>query len=77
MARGFDRGASTEFNCVGEDAVSMQCGVFMTPYNPPSRTPRQVFDWAVKIAQICDDAGYSDFMIGEHYTPGLGEHPVA
>jgi len=46
----------------------MECGIFMTPYNPPSRTPRQVFDWAVNIAQIADDAGYVDFMIGEHYT---------
>ncbi len=48
--------------------MSMQCGMFMTPYNPPSRTPRQVFDWAVDIAHIADEAGYSDFMIGEHYT---------
>ncbi|HEY2398715.1 MAG TPA: LLM class flavin-dependent oxidoreductase [Steroidobacteraceae bacterium] len=72
MARGFDRGD----NRVGEDAVSMQCGVFMTPYNPPSRTPRQVFDWAVNIAQICDDAGYSDFMIGEHYTLGWENIPM-
>lgn len=48
--------------------TGMQCGVFMTPYNPPSRTPRQVFDWAVDIAKIADDAGYADYMIGEHYT---------
>ncbi len=48
--------------------MAMQCGMFMTPYNPPNRTPRQVFDWAVKIARIADDAGYTDFMIGEHYT---------
>ena len=48
--------------------MAMQCGIFMTPYNPPSRTPRQVFDWAVDIAHIADEAGYDDFMIGEHYT---------
>ena len=46
----------------------MQCGIFMTPYNPPSRTARQVFDWAVDIARIADEAGFADFMIGEHYT---------
>ena len=46
----------------------MQCGIFHTPYNPPSRTPRQVFDWSIDIARIADEAGYTDFMIGEHYT---------
>ena len=35
--------------------MAMQCGIFMTPYNPPSRTPRQVFDWAVDIARIADE----------------------
>ncbi|QEH79238.1 LLM class flavin-dependent oxidoreductase [Sphingomonas sp. C8-2] len=46
----------------------MKCGIFLTPYNPPSRTPRQVFDWSLDIAHIADAAGYADFMIGEHYT---------
>ena len=48
--------------------TGIQCGMFMTPYNPPSRTAREVFDWAVDIAHIADEAGYDDFMIGEHYT---------
>ena len=48
--------------------TGMQCGIFMTPYNPPSRTAREVFDWAVDIARIADEAGYADYMIGEHYT---------
>lgn len=56
--------------------MAMQCGVFMTPYNPPSRTPRQVFDWAVDIARICDEAGYADYMIGEHYTLGWENIPL-
>lgn len=56
--------------------MPMQCGVFMTPYNPPSRTPRQIFDWALDIARICDDAGYADFMIGEHYTLGWENIPL-
>ncbi len=46
----------------------MKCGIFLTPYNPPSRTPRQVFDWSLDIARVADAAGYADFMIGEHYT---------
>lgn len=56
--------------------TGMQCGIFMTPYNPPSRTARQVFDWAVDIARIADDAGYADFMIGEHYTLGWENIPM-
>ena len=56
--------------------MAMQCGVFMTPYNPPSRSPRQVFDWAVDIARICDEAGYTDYMIGEHYTLGWENIPM-
>ena len=54
----------------------MKCGVFMTPYNPPSRTARQVFDWAIDMARICDDAGYTDDMIGEHYTLGWENIPM-
>ena len=46
----------------------MKCGFFHTPYNLPSRTPRQVFDWSLRLASLLDQAGYVDFMIGEHYT---------
>jgi 2,5-diketocamphane 1,2-monooxygenase len=46
----------------------MQCGIFHTPYNPPSRTPRQIFEWSLEIARVADEAGFADFMIGEHYT---------
>ena len=48
----------------------------MTPYNPPNRTPRQVFDWALDIARIADEAGYTDYMIGEHYTLGWENIPM-
>ena len=56
--------------------MAMQCGIFMTPYNPPSRTARQVFDWAIDIARIADEAGYADYMIGEHYTLAWENIPV-
>jgi alkanesulfonate monooxygenase SsuD/methylene tetrahydromethanopterin reductase-like flavin-dependent oxidoreductase (luciferase family) len=46
----------------------MQCGIFHTPYNRPTRTPRQMLDWSMKLAVLLDEAGYADFMIGEHYT---------
>jgi len=48
----------------------------MTPYNPPNRTPRQVFDWALEIARIADEVGYTDYMIGEHYTLGWENIPM-
>ncbi len=56
--------------------MPMQCGIFMTPYNPPQRTARQVFDWALDIARIADEAGFSDYMIGEHYTLGWENIPM-
>ncbi|MDD2126954.1 LLM class flavin-dependent oxidoreductase [Pseudomonas monteilii] len=46
----------------------MQAGFFHTPYNLPTRTARQMFDWSLKLAQVCDEAGFADFMIGEHST---------
>ena len=46
----------------------MECGFFHTPYILPHRTAKQVFDWSLKLAEVCDQAGFADFMIGEHYT---------
>lgn len=46
----------------------MQCGFFHTPYVLPHRTARQVFDWSLQLAAATDEAGFKDFMIGEHYT---------
>ncbi len=46
----------------------MKSGVFHVPYTRPERSPRQVFDWSILMAQICDEAGFEDFMIGEHAT---------
>lgn len=46
----------------------MRCGIFHTPYNQPQRTPKQIFDWSLDLARVCDEAGFKDFLIGEHYT---------
>ncbi|MDH4549888.1 MULTISPECIES: LLM class flavin-dependent oxidoreductase [Pseudomonas] len=46
----------------------MKCGIFHTPYTLPHRTARQVFDWSLLMATVTDQAGYADFMIGEHST---------
>ncbi|WP_190813214.1 LLM class flavin-dependent oxidoreductase [Saccharopolyspora pogona] len=46
----------------------MKSGIFHVPYMRPERTPREVFDYSVLIAREADQAGFSDFMIGEHAT---------
>lgn len=44
----------------------MKSGIFHVPYNEPHRTPRQLMDWSIDVAKVCDEAGMDDFMIGEH-----------
>jgi alkanesulfonate monooxygenase SsuD/methylene tetrahydromethanopterin reductase-like flavin-dependent oxidoreductase (luciferase family) len=46
----------------------MKSGIFHVPYMRPSRTPREVFNYSVLIAREADQAGFADFMIGEHAT---------
>ena len=37
----------------------MQCGIFHTPYNRPTRTPREMFDWSMQLAVETDQAGFT------------------
>lgn len=46
----------------------MKFAMFQTPFMHPSRTPRQVFNWAVEQAIVCDQAGFTEYWIGEHAT---------
>ena len=46
----------------------MQVGMFQTPFIRPERSAKQVFDWAVRQAVVADEAGFSDYWIGEHGT---------
>jgi 3,6-diketocamphane 1,6-monooxygenase len=46
----------------------MQVAMFQTPLQPPERSPRQVFDWAVDQAIVADQAGFTEYWIGEHAT---------
>jgi alkanesulfonate monooxygenase SsuD/methylene tetrahydromethanopterin reductase-like flavin-dependent oxidoreductase (luciferase family) len=46
----------------------MKFAMFQTPFMRPSRSPRQVFDWAVEQATVCDQAGLGEYWIGEHAT---------
>jgi alkanesulfonate monooxygenase SsuD/methylene tetrahydromethanopterin reductase-like flavin-dependent oxidoreductase (luciferase family) len=54
----------------------MKCGIFHTPFLDPKRNGHQVFEWSIKVAEVCDKAGFADFMIGEHYTVGRENIPA-
>jgi Coenzyme F420-dependent N5,N10-methylene tetrahydromethanopterin reductase and related flavin-dependent oxidoreductases len=53
----------------------MKSGIFHVPYMRPERTAREVFDYSVLIAREADQAGFADFMIGEHATQGWESVP--
>lgn len=44
----------------------MKAAMFQTPFLPPTRTPREVFQWAVDQAVVADQAGFTEYWIGEH-----------
>ena len=46
----------------------MEVGMFQTPFLRPERTPKQVFDWAVRQAVHADKIGFSEYWVGEHGT---------
>jgi alkanesulfonate monooxygenase SsuD/methylene tetrahydromethanopterin reductase-like flavin-dependent oxidoreductase (luciferase family) len=46
----------------------MKFAMFQTPFMRPSRSPREVFDYAVEQAIVCDQAGFTEYWIGEHAT---------
>lgn len=46
----------------------MKVGMFQTPFLAPERTPAQVFDWAIRQAVVADEAGFTEYWVGEHAT---------
>lgn len=46
----------------------MEFAVFQTPVMRPERTPREVFDWAVEQAAVAEQAGCTEYWVGEHAT---------
>ncbi|WP_214104754.1 LLM class flavin-dependent oxidoreductase [Acrocarpospora catenulata] len=46
----------------------MKFAMFQTPFMRPTRSPREVFDWAVEQAVTCDRLGFTEYWIGEHAT---------
>jgi alkanesulfonate monooxygenase SsuD/methylene tetrahydromethanopterin reductase-like flavin-dependent oxidoreductase (luciferase family) len=46
----------------------MHVGMFQTPFLRPERSAAQVFDWALRQAVVADEAGFSEYWVGEHAT---------
>jgi 3,6-diketocamphane 1,6-monooxygenase len=46
----------------------MNTGLIHIPYDRPSRTSRQTFDWAHQNAIQADQAGFTEMMVAEHAT---------
>lgn len=46
----------------------MHVAMFQTPFMPPRRTAREVFDWTVGQAIAADGAGLTEYWVGEHAT---------
>lgn len=44
----------------------MKAAIFQAPFIPPSRSPREAFEWTVKQAIVADQAGFDSCWIGEH-----------
>jgi alkanesulfonate monooxygenase SsuD/methylene tetrahydromethanopterin reductase-like flavin-dependent oxidoreductase (luciferase family) len=44
----------------------VKAAMFQTPFMSPSRTAREVFTWAVDQAIACDQAGVTEYWVGEH-----------
>lgn len=42
--------------------------MFQTPFMRPDRTPAQVFEWAMSQAITADQAGFTEYWVGEHAT---------
>ncbi|MFC5751024.1 LLM class flavin-dependent oxidoreductase [Actinomadura rugatobispora] len=46
----------------------MKFGLFQTPYTRPERSPLETFTWAVDQAVAAENAGFSEFWAGQHFT---------
>ncbi len=46
----------------------MHVALFQTPFMPLKHNAREIFSWAVDQAVVCDQAGFSEYWVGEHAT---------
>ena len=48
--------------------MKFNIGMFQTPLVAPERSASEVFNWAVSQAVVADQAGFTEYWIGEHAT---------
>ncbi|HEY4410206.1 MAG TPA: LLM class flavin-dependent oxidoreductase, partial [Acidimicrobiia bacterium] len=46
----------------------MEFALFHTPFDLPQRTPEQIFTYAVNQAVAAEEAGFTEYWVGEHFT---------
>lgn len=46
----------------------MEAAVFQTPFLAPERSAKECFRWCVEQATVADEAGYTEYWLGEHAT---------
>ena len=46
----------------------MKIGTFLMPNNPPERSVREAHEWNLDHIRHCDELGYAEAWIGEHFT---------
>ena len=44
----------------------MHTAMFQTPFVGPERSPAEVFQWAIRQGIVADQAGFTEYWIGEH-----------
>lgn len=46
----------------------MRIGTFLMPINPPERSIRESHEWNLRHITLCDQMGFEEAWIGEHFT---------
>lgn len=46
----------------------MKLSYFAQPAHPPGRSIKQVVDWNLQVIRWCEDIGFDEFWMGEHFT---------
>jgi alkanesulfonate monooxygenase SsuD/methylene tetrahydromethanopterin reductase-like flavin-dependent oxidoreductase (luciferase family) len=54
----------------------LDAGLFVVPFHPPERSPREVFEWGLEVIGWADELGYREAWVGEHFTLGWEPCPA-
>src|SRR5258706_436368 len=54
----------------------MEAGIFMMPSHPPERSFQKGFQWDLDHLALCDELGFEEAWIGEHFTSPWEPNPA-